>query len=139
MPADPQYAPLTDGEEQWVAAHARYGRDLGADPTDVASIEEFFDAQLAANAEGRLAPEDANAIINVIAVLLGEHLRMTANVDWAIVTDEFGTDLCVYRPENQWTFFPQSSVAKRWETKESGWIRSFAAWAAERTRDIPGT
>jgi hypothetical protein len=54
---------------------------------------------------------------------------------WAIVTDEFGTDLCLCSPETSWAFFPQSSVAKRWEETETEWVVPFLAWVQENVSE----
>ena len=56
---------------------------------------------------------------------------------WAIVADEFGTDLCVRSPETSWVFFPQSAVAKRWEARETGWVLPFVAWVKEQVSGAP--
>lgn len=127
----PTYAALTDSENQWIAAHVEYGRTLGLEAANPVSISEFFDSSVLAVQSGEQSREDANAVINVVAVLLGEHIRATSTLNWTIVTDEFGTDLCLSSPETSWVFFPQSSVAKRWEETQTGWVVPFLAWVQE--------
>jgi hypothetical protein len=131
----PTYAALTDSERQWIAAHVEYGRTLGLDAANALAISEFFDLSLLAVKSGEQSQEDANAVINVVAVLLGEHICATSTLRWAIVTDEFGTDLCLCSPETSWVFFPQSSVAKRWEETETEWVVPFLAWVQENVSE----
>ena len=137
MAGTPEYSPLSGSERQWIDGHVEYARTLRLDPSDVRTIGEFFDSSLAAISSGEQSPEDANAVVNVVAVLLGEHLCQTANLVWAIVTDEFGTDLCVRSPETSWVFFPQSAVAKRWEAGEANWVTPFMAWVKQQVSEAP--
>ena len=137
MNATPQYSALSDGEKKWIAAHLEYGRSIGLNPVDARAIGEFFDSSLRAIEHGEQSPEDANAVINIVAVLLGEHICTSSKLRWAIITDELGSDLCVHDPATSWVFFPQSSVAKRWEAKELGWVQPFVAWAKQSVSAPP--
>lgn len=128
MERAPEYAPLTEAERNWLDAHLRYAGEIGLVPDDIPSISAFFDSSLHGVRSGEQSPEDANAVINIVGVLLGEHICATTSLNWAIVTDEFGTDLCVHDPETSWVFFPQSSAAKRWEAGETDWVQPFVAW-----------
>jgi hypothetical protein len=83
------------------------------------------------------SPEDANAVINIVAAVLGEHICAPSDLRWAIITDELGSDLCVHDPATNWVFFPQSSVAKRWEAKELGWVLPFVAWVKQTVSAPP--
>lgn len=137
MADSPEYASLSEGENQWIAAHVAYGRNFGLDPSNVPAISNFFDSSLAGIKSGEQSAEDANAVINIVAVLLGEHICATSNLGWAIVSDEFGTDLCVRSLETSWVFFPQSSVTKRWEASETNWVVPFLAWVKEQVSEAP--
>ena len=59
---------------------------------------------------GEQSPQDANTVVNLVAVFLGEHLCSTEDLAWAILTDETGTDLCIRSSDASWVFFrnPQS-------------------------------
>ncbi|WP_193610220.1 DUF3806 domain-containing protein [Nocardioides lijunqiniae] len=137
MSTAPDYTPLSDGEQQWIAGHVEYGRTLGIEVSDPRSISQFFDSSFRAIESGEQSPEDANAVVNIVAVLLGEHLCDASNLTWSIVTDEFGTDLCVRGPDTSKVFFPQSSVAKRWEAGETGWVLPFVSWVNEQVNGAP--
>lgn len=137
MDRSPGYSPLTEGERSWLDAHVRYAEELGLAPTDVREISDFFDSSLRAVRSGEQAPEDANAVINIVGVLLGEYICSTTSLDWAIMTDEFGTDLCVHDPATSWVFFPQSSTAKRWEAGETDWVEPFVAWVRDQVQGPP--
>lgn len=137
MERAPEYGPLTKSERDWLDAHVRYAEELGLTTNDVQSISDFFDSSLRAVHSGEQSTEDANAVVNIVGVLLGEHICATTSLDWAIVTDEFGTDLCVHDPETSWVFFPQSSAAKRWEAGETEWVQPFVAWVHGQVENAP--
>ncbi|GAC1379833.1 MAG: hypothetical protein NVSMB48_04400 [Marmoricola sp.] len=136
MTNTPQFEPLSSSELDWIAAHVEHARNLGVDPSQEAAISAFFDSSLSAVTTGEASQEIANTVVNVVAALLGERLCQSAGLEWAIVSDEFGTDLCVRRPGTSLAFFPQSSVSKRWTERESGWVEPFCTWVRERVAEL---
>jgi hypothetical protein len=56
-------------------------------------------------------------------VLFGKHLAASLDLEWAIVTDEFGTDLALYGEPGAVTFFPANMIAKRLEEPEPIFIQ----------------
>jgi hypothetical protein len=76
-------------------------------------------------------------VVNVVAVFLDEHICLAPELNWAIVNDELGTDLCVRSSNTSRAFFPQPSVAKRWEAREEGWVLPFAEWVKQRVANPP--
>lgn len=137
MAGKPTYAALSDAERDWIERHIAYAHSIGVDPGNEASISDFFDSTLDAVNSGRESPEVANTVVNVVGVLIGELICAQSSLGWAIVTDEHGTDLCLHDPAMSWTLFPQSSAAKRWEAKETGWVKPFCAWARESVSAPP--
>lgn len=120
MANSPEYAPLSAAEHEWIAAHVAHGRALGADPADASAIGELFDSSVATIADGRQPAADANTIVNVVAVLLGEHLRGTAGLDWAIITDE-RTDMTDIR-------ITRNEAESRWEARLDDTLAGFAQY-----------
>lgn len=135
MDGTPQYSELNDEERAWIAEQVSRAEVLGARPEDPASIAVVFDGALAATVAGVQPPEAENEIVNLVGVLLGEHLRAACDLEWRIVEDETGTDLCLVRPGTTWTLLPQATVAERWESREAGWLEAYCAWA----RDAAGS
>jgi len=131
------YSELSSSEREWLDAHIEAAREDGLGPQSQSAIGEFFDSSLDAVVRGEQPPETANNVVNLVAVLLGEHLCSTTDLRWAIMTDEQGADLCIHDPATSWTLFPQSSVAKRWESGETGWVEPFCQWALENATAPP--
>lgn len=75
-----QYSVLSDGDKKWIAVHLEYGRSFGLNPVDARAIGEFFDSSLTAIEHGEQSPEDANAVVNIVAVLRGEHICASSNL-----------------------------------------------------------
>jgi hypothetical protein len=69
-------------------------------------------------------PDDPNVAINIVALALGQLLVDRFQLEWAAVTDEYGTEVAVRGPSN-FTVFPTNFVAKRYETGETGFLAPF--------------
>ena len=67
-----------------------------------------------------------NSTINVIGITFGSFFIQKGPFQWAIVTDDFGTDLAViaYPEGTKIMVFPANFIAKRWEKKERDFIES---------------
>ena len=126
---EPTYSDLSHAERAWVEDQLAAAARSGAHTSDLPSVDRLFGEALAGVRDGSVRPETGNDVVNQVAALVGEHLCRTAGMQWAIVTDEYGTDLCVRQPGSTLLFFPQSSAAKRWESGEVGWVQPFCAWA----------
>jgi hypothetical protein len=137
MSVEPPYSELSPSEREWLDAHVVRAREMGLDPGSQDSISEFFDTSLDAVVRGEQPPDIANNVVNIVAVLLGEHLCSSTGLRWAIMNDEQGADLCVFDPATSWTLFPQSSVAKRWESGETEWVEPFCRWVLENVTAPP--
>lgn len=135
MTTEPQYSELTSAENTWLTDLTTRAQSMGASSDSPESIGMLFDGALAAVEQGQQPPEIGNDVVTVVAAVMGEHLRATCGLEWRIVTDELGSDLCLYQPESSYTLFPMSSVAKRWEAHEKGWVVPFCAWAQERVAE----
>ncbi|MFT3832565.1 MAG: DUF3806 domain-containing protein [Micropruina sp.] len=129
MEGQQTYSELTAAEQAWLTELTTRGRAMGATPDDPRSIGGLFDGAVAAVESGSQPPEIGNDVVNLVAAVLGEHLRSAGGFEWRIVTDELGSDLCLHNPGTSYTLFPQSSVAKRWEQRERNWVVPFCDWA----------
>lgn len=93
-------------------------------------LSSYFDNEWrawAALAEG--TGYDPSAVITRIGAGLGSLLTEKLGFGWGVVTDEYGSDLAVRGDIRDLTFFPISSVAKRWTNGELRWIVPFVNWA----------
>jgi hypothetical protein len=137
MAEQPTYSDLAPAEREWLDRQVELARSIGVDPADETSISDFFDGALDAVDRGTELPAIGNMVVNVVGVLIGELLCAQQGLRWAIFADKQGADLCLRYRTTSWTLFPQSSAAKRWETREVGWVRPFLAWARDSVAAPP--
>ncbi len=137
MDGQQTFSELTDAEQAWLTELTARGAGMDATPDDPGSIGELFDSAVAAVESGSQPPEIGNDVVNLVAAVLGEHLRSAGGFEWRIVTDDLGSDLCLHNPVTSYTLFPQSSVAKRWEQRERNWVVPFCDWALSMAARAP--
>ncbi|MCI5054653.1 MAG: DUF3806 domain-containing protein [Flavobacteriales bacterium] len=65
---------------------------------------------------------EAQTVASAIGCAMGEGLKRQLGFEWVIVSDNFGTDLALINHSTTWTAFPISSVWKRLESKETGFV-----------------
>ena len=121
-----QVEPLNDAERQWVAAHvAAARRALGEGELTAGALDELWEQTRGTE------PSEQNDRVNVVGLALGQHLVDRFGLEWAVVSDEQGTDIAVRGPSD-FTVFPTNFVAKRYETGETYFIEPFVG-EVERT------
>ena len=112
-----QTSPITAAEEQWIAAQTAIATELvrayTGDSEYPPSLRRLDATWLAWHADGNPSKTDPNTVVNALGTTLGAHLIPALGLHWAIVTDQYGTDLAVYGEQNNVTFFPVNMVAKR--------------------------
>jgi hypothetical protein len=108
----PTVADLTDAEQRWVAKCVRAAMDWAGTGDELPSL-----AALDALAVRRMAePESATVAIDVLGCAIGEHIRRAIpQLEWKVVTDDYGTAIALYRARGHLIVVPQSSVSKRWD------------------------
>jgi hypothetical protein len=116
-----QVEPLNDAERAWVAAHvAAARRALGEGELTPAALDELWEQTRGTE------PSDQNDRVNVVGLALGQHLVDRFGLEWAVFSDEQGTEIAV-RGASDFTVFPTNFVAKRYETGETQFIEPFVA------------
>jgi hypothetical protein len=112
-----------DAELAWVREHIEATSDFAAQfgLPERPSVDEL-DALWAAWLSGG-APEDANAGVHMIGLSFGQRLVDDFGLRWVVISDEHGTEIAVYREAGDVTVFPANLVAKRWETRDTGFLR----------------
>lgn len=113
--------PLSEAEEEWMGN--LYGFVLKAagasDGLSIEQLQDFYDSWIET---GEPQVEDPNIMINAAGVALGQLLSESLQIDWCIYEDQYGTDLALHTPANDVTLFPLSSVAKRFERRETSFL-----------------
>jgi uncharacterized protein DUF3806 len=118
-------------ELEWVQSHLAVARHLAALHTgnedallpDVHLLDEIFAAWLEAwRTQPPSEREDPNLLINAIGLAFGQALVDELRLEWAIVTDEHGTEIAVHGQPGDILVFPPNLVAKRFETGDTGFL-----------------
>lgn len=136
-------ASLTPAESKWVDESIALARELvntlsPSDrdaPLEPAALDRAYRAW-------RRTPGDiaANNVINAFGAALGQMMIDRFRFDWAIVTDQYGTDLAVHGLPGTADIlvFPQNLIAKRHERGEAGFIGPLYDSMAEQFKNIGG-
>jgi hypothetical protein len=114
-----QISRLSPAESEWVQAQlatavalARAYTGGSEDPPSLARLDSTW---LAWRHDSSPSRPDPNSIVNGLGIAFGKHLAAALGLDWAIVTDDYGTDLAVFGEPGAVTFFPANMIAKRLE------------------------
>jgi hypothetical protein len=112
-----QTSPLTAAESEWIATQlataAALARAYTGESEDPPSLDRLDATWRAWRHDSSSSRPDSNAVVNSLGIAFGNHLAAALTLDWAIVTDEFGTDLAVFGEPGAVTFFPANMIAKR--------------------------
>jgi hypothetical protein len=121
--------PVNANEQHWIAGNLKAAENLVAmfspmdagKPISPAALDTLYGKLLDA---GKTDPEEVNSIINMIGVAFGDCIIRESNFEWAVVTDEQGSELAIVAdPQGIKTMvFPANFIAKRWERKETNFI-----------------
>ncbi|CCH76524.1 hypothetical protein BN12_130063 [Nostocoides japonicum T1-X7] len=114
-PQRPDTAPIGDSERARIDAALQRLEGDGVDVDDLAALGAAYDRARATGADG-------DVVVETIGLAIGEHLVRHARMDWALVTDVFGTDLGVVARRRGTTLIPTNIVATRWLSGQTGWV-----------------
>lgn len=125
-PQRPDSEPPGEEDRARIAAGLARLDELGVDVDDLASLGAAYDAAVVRHAEGDDADGRDHAV-EAIGIGIGEHLVRHGRMDWALVSDVFGTDLGVVARRGGRAFIPSNIVATRWINGETGWLPGVVA------------
>lgn len=141
MTDQPEMSPLTEPEREWVRVRRDFAAQEGVDHLDLDAVAAYYDAVLArsqAEAE-ELDPEELAVLLDVVAVLLGEHLGARHGMQWVTVADEEGPALALRDTLSDAVVFPQPVVGQSWnhQATGSGWASTSTGSASSSSRSGP--
>ncbi len=114
---------LHSDDQAWIADSlvraTERARQYGDPPTSTRPSLEALDAMWTA---GLGDPAQANELINLVGLAIGQHLVETLDFAWVAVADEHGTDVGVYGQPGDIVICPTALVAKRWERKQAPFV-----------------
>lgn len=123
----------TAAELEWVRDNLKLAESLakvyaGAEPgtaLTLADLDTAFANWL--NTWHAVPPDerdDPNPYINGFGLAFGQALVDDVGLEWAVVTDEHGTDIAVHGQPGDVLVFPTNFVAKRFERGETRFMQS---------------
>ena len=82
MTDQPEMSPLTEPEREWVRVRRDFAAQEGVDHLDLDAVAAYYDAVLARSQaeDEELDPEELAVLLDVVAVLLGEHIAQRVPV-----------------------------------------------------------
>jgi hypothetical protein len=129
--ADQKIETPNEAEVEWIATHvkiattlaAAYGHGEGTTLPDPSQLDEAYAAWLAGWLETPEAErDDPNAYINAIGLAFGQTLVDDLGLQWAVITDEYGTEMAVHGQPGDVIVYPPNLVGKRFESGETHFL-----------------
>jgi len=128
MSEQPQTTPLTDPEQEWVRARRDFAAQEGVDHLELDDVEAYYDRLVARSAAEEVDPVELGVLLEVVVVLLGEHLGARHGMRWVTVAGESGPELGLQDTLSDAAIFPHAVVGERWNRGETGWMAGYVEW-----------
>jgi hypothetical protein len=129
--------PPNESELAWVQAHVDAIKEATGGDTSVQTLDdlyaEWYEHWAAAPEESR---EDPNDMINAVGLAFGDALVKGVGLEWAVVTDEHGTEIAVHGQPGDILVFPPNLVAKRFERGETRFLQMVYDGIAREVDDL---
>jgi len=131
--------PPNNAEMAWIAENLDRAKSIAEQYTGSKAEElvpAVLDRTLSAwrRANEGVRPEP-NVIANALGIAFGHFLARELGLDWAVVSDEYGTDMALHGSPGDILLFPTSSVAKRIAAGENVFFNDlFQHMSADITR-----
>ena len=121
-------AELNEKEQAWMHKLQVYGEQLLSDFGGKNGV--FLDKLDAAYTEWsktEKSQDEVNMGLNSFGVMFGNYLRKSIpSLEWKVITDDYGTELGLYRAKNEITLFPANMITKRYHKQETGFLKGLA-------------
>jgi hypothetical protein len=125
-------------ELAWVAGYVGMAERLAAarlGTTGPPGVDEL-DALWAGWLEASPRAEEANDMVHAVGLAFGQRLVDELGMRWMVVTDEYGTEMAAHEPRGNMLVFPANVVAKRWDSRETGFLRPIYDDAAAKLAQL---
>ena len=134
---DQTIEPPNDAEAEWVRTNVMGVREAAGGEASPAQIDElyagWFEEWTAKPEEDR---DDPNPMINAFGLAFGQVLVDELGLDWAVVTDKYGTEIAVHGQPGDLLVFPPNLVAKRFERGETHFLEPIYHGIAEQVAEL---
>lgn len=126
----PQLLDPNQSELDWVADHVAVATRLIDGDPDVDALDALWAAWLP-----DAPPEQANDMVHIVGLTFGQRLVDELGMRWVVATDQHGTEMALHHPQGNALLHPVNVVVKRWESRETGFLRPIYDEVARITRD----
>jgi hypothetical protein len=136
---------LNDAERDWLASCIDGARQLIAaySPADVSRpldadvLDRTYAAWLAT---GETDPDRVNQVINAVGFAFGQLLVDAAGFRWVVATDPYGCEMALLALPGRGDVlvYPSNMVAKRWQSRETGFLLPLFGVITQQVRDVEG-
>jgi len=135
----PDLSEPNQSELDWLAAHVALAAKLtgGEEGQQSAPGIDELDA-LWSSWLPDAAPEQVNDMVNIIGLAFGQRLVDDLGMRWVVATDAHGTEIAVHHATGDALMYPPNLVAKRWESRETGFLRPIYDDLAARLPQMRG-
>ncbi|MFT3697487.1 MAG: DUF3806 domain-containing protein [Kofleriaceae bacterium] len=117
----PTFQQPNESELAWIANNVARATEMARKYGGLDDVWTSFSGAL------RASGDDPNTVINMVGIAIGQQLVDALGLSWVIATDEYGTELAVYREANNVLVYPCNLVAKRWQSGETNFIEPIVA------------
>jgi hypothetical protein len=137
MPAQRIEAP-NPPELEWVAGYVDMAERLAAarlgttGPPDVDALDALWAAWLSTSPPAK----EADDMVHAVGLAFGQRLVDELEMRWMVVTDDYGTEMAAHEPRGNMLVFPANLVAKRWDSRQTGFLRPIYDDAAAKLAQL---
>lgn len=117
--------PPNEDEQAWIAENLEFAKRIvatcsGGTTLNPESLDRALVAWSSQSEAERIEPND---LVNILGIAFGQYLVEDLRLDWAVVTDEHGTELAVHGEPSDILVFPAAVVAKRIDRAEGAFFK----------------
>lgn len=138
-----RFQELNNAELDWIASRiedaklliSQYAPGDVGQPINASVLDRGYAGWLASNETNS---DRINEVINALGIAFGQLLVDEIGFQWVIVTDQFGTDMGILALPGKGDVLvtPATMVAKRWETRETGFLVPLHRVVTDQVRKV---
>ena len=143
VPLPQRIEELNDAERNLLMSNVDAARRLVADyapkdqlsPLDAGILDRTYAAWLAT---GESEVNHINQVINAIGSAFGQLLVDAVGFRWVVATDQYGCEMAILALPSRGDVlvYPANMVAKRWQTRETGFLVPLFKVITQQVRDV---
>jgi hypothetical protein len=120
-------------ELDWIESCLRKAKEIAGDADGLMDLPDMDEAWGRWLDSHDPEVEDPNPVINAFGIAFGQHIIDDLGLNWAVVSDEHGTEMCVHGQPGDVLVYPCNFVSKRYVSRQKDF---FVAIYSEMRNDI---